>query len=185
MNTQIPDEAERSARYAAPAIFLHWVLAVFIFNMLGLGWYMMSIEDDPGSDWYFNLHKSVGVFVAFLIVVRIIWRVGHTPRTLPLSVQPWQVVIARTMHFLLYLVMIVIPVTGICGALLSKRGITFFGQVLPRLVKANHDLSEIFFDIHSFAAWVLVGLITVHILAGLKHLLIDRDGVFQRMWIFK
>ena len=66
-------------KYAKPAAILHWLLAVLIASLVGLGWYMMSIEDDPGSDWYFNLHKSFGIVVFGLVLLRIIWRGMHRP----------------------------------------------------------------------------------------------------------
>jgi cytochrome b561 len=66
--------------------------------------------------------------------------------------------------------------------LLSNKGIVFFGTALPRVLDANHDLAETFFEAHSFTAWILVALVSLHVLAGLKHLLVEKDGVFQRMW---
>ena len=66
-------------KYAKPAVILHWLLAVLIASLVGVGWYMMSIEDDPGSDWYFNLHKSFGIVVFGLVLLRIIWRGTHRP----------------------------------------------------------------------------------------------------------
>jgi cytochrome b561 len=181
--TQVEDAS--LARYTPLAIFLHWLLAVLIVAMIGVGWYMMSIEDEPGSDWYFNLHKSVGIVVAVLIVLRLAWRLGHRPHALPSSVARWQATASRATHWLLYLAMLAMPIAGFIGALLSKSGIVFFGWQVPRLMAENHDLSEIFFDAHSVIAWILVALIVLHVLAGLKHLVYDKDGVFQRMWLLK
>jgi cytochrome b561 len=78
--------------------------------------------------------------------------------------------------------MIVMPLTGFIGAPYSKHGVTFFGWLLPDWTRKNHDLAEQFFDVHGTVAWVLVVLIVLHILAAFKHLFINRDGVFQRMW---
>ncbi|MFI4941039.1 MAG: cytochrome b [Burkholderiales bacterium] len=185
MNPFTPMQEVHSARYTTIAIFLHWLLAVLIFGMVGVGWYMMSIEDEPGSDWYFNIHKSVGILVAVLAALRLIWRLRHKPHDLPKSVTPRQAMMSRVTHWLLYLTMIVMPVIGITGALLSKNGIKFFGWDVPRVIAPDRDLAEIFFDAHSVVAWILVGLIAIHILAALKHFLIDKDDVFQRMWFIK
>src|SRR4051794_4060534 len=61
-------------RYSPPAVVLHWLIALLIATLFGLGWYMMEIERQPGADWYFNLHRSLGLSVAVLVVLRVIWR---------------------------------------------------------------------------------------------------------------
>lgn len=182
MTTISTAATDRATHYAPIAVFLHWVLAILIIGMIGLGWYMMSIEHEPGSGWYFDLHKSIGIVTALLILLRAAWRLGHTPDPLPFSVPPWQAAGSRAIHWLLYVAMIAMPLVGAIGAMLSKSGVVFFGRTLPRLFTPDHDLAEIFFTVHSVTAWILVGLISLHVLAAVKHLVIDKDGVFQRMW---
>ena len=168
-------------RHAAPARLLHWLMAVLIPVMLALGWTMMEIEDDPGSDVYFNLHKSLGLLLLLLLAARAAWRLGHRPADLPPSVPSWQARLSRLGHGLLYLGMLLVPATGLAGALLSKSGVAFFGLALPRWFTPDHALAEQCFELHELAAWTLAGLVVLHVLAGLKHLLLDKDGVFQRM----
>lgn len=184
MNSLSSAAASKKSRYAPVAICLHWLLALLIVGMVALGWYMLSIEDTPGSDWYFMLHKSIGIIVIVLVLLRIIWRSGHKPDPLPSHLPQWQVVAANMTHRLLYIAMIAMPLAGITGAMLSKDGIALFGVELPRLVSENGDLSEIFFSFHSIIAWIFVALISLHVVAALKHLL-SKDGVFQRMWLFQ
>ncbi|MCW5299018.1 cytochrome b [Herbaspirillum lusitanum] len=182
MKTDYRYEQASSDQYSAPAKTLHWILAVLFIGMVGLGWYMMDIEDSPGSDWYFNLHKSIGLVVIFLVILRAAWRFTHRPAALPSTIPSWQIIASAISHQALYVLMFALPLIGIAGAAFSKSGLVFFGSPLPRVVTANHDVAEFFFSIHSFAAWILVILVCLHVLAGLKHLLIDKDGVFQRMW---
>ena len=99
---------------------------------------------------------------------------------LPTSVPAWQARLSGVTHRLLYVLLIGVPCAGIGGALLSKDGLALFGVPLPRLA-ANHDLSELFFTVHGVMIWMLIGLVVVHVAGALKHLLIDRDGVFRRM----
>jgi cytochrome b561 len=169
-------------RYAPPAVALHWLLAVLIAGMVSLGWYMHSIEDDPGADRYFNLHKSVGLVVFALVLVRAGWRLRHRPAELPASLPRWEVRASSIVQWLLYACMLLMPIIGFLGASYSKSGIVFFGLPLPRWRAPDHDTAELFFTIHGTVAWILLGLVAVHALGGLKHLLIDRDRVFQRMW---
>ena len=182
MNIKIQDESGVGKAYSRTARYIHWLVAALIIGMIILGWYMMSIEDDPGSDSYFALHKSIGIAVLVLVLFRLIWRLSHQPKSLPLTVPNWQLMAAKMSHWLLYGAMIAMPIVGLTGALLSKDGVSFFGIALPRVLTANHDLAEFFFSVHGVLAWVLVALISLHLLAAMKHLFIDKDGVFQRMW---
>ncbi|MDQ2987844.1 MAG: cytochrome b [Pseudomonadota bacterium] len=168
--------------YAAPAIILHWTLAILIATMVGVGWYMMYIEDQPGSERFFNLHKSVGIVVFALVLLRIVWRLGHKPAALPPTVPGWEVTASLLAQRVLYACMFLLPIIGFIGASYSEEGIRFFGHDLPRWVAANHDVSERFFSIHIVLAWTMVAIIVLHAAGGLKHLLLDKDGVFQRMW---
>ena len=70
-------------RYSPPAVVLHWLIALFIFTLFVLGRYIMTIEHRPGgADWWFNLHRSLGLTVAGFVVLRILWRVSHRPAEL-------------------------------------------------------------------------------------------------------
>jgi cytochrome b561 len=168
--------------YGRPAILLHWLLAVLIAGQLALGLYMMSIADDPGSERYFNLHMAIGLIIGALVVLRLAWRLTHKPADLPGSVAPWEVKASRTVQWLLYACMLAMPVTGYLGASFSKEGIAFAGLSLSRWASANEDISKQFFAMHFLIEAILVVLVGIHVLGGLKHLLIDKDGVFQRMW---
>jgi len=169
-------------RYAAPAILLHWVLALLIAFMAGLGWYMMSVEHDPGGRWYMDLHKSIGLIVFALVLLRVLWRVFHKPAPLPRSLPAWQALLSSLTQWLLYACMVALPVTGLVGAEYSRAGLAFFGIPLPAGMAPDRATSKLFFGMHEFLVWVLVGLVALHVLGALRHLLVDRDDVFDRMW---
>jgi len=171
-----------STRYTNPAIFFHWIIAALIAMQIGLGWYMMSVEDDPRSAWLFRLHISIGITATALVALRILWRLKHTPAALPESLPAWQVQASRHTHKLLYLLMVLMPFTGYLGASFSGEGVAFFGLQTPVWASKNDMLKELFFTIHSWTAWILVAAIVLHLLAAFKHLWIERDGVFHRMW---
>ena len=167
--------------YTTTARVLHWGIALLLGGMVALGWYMMSIEKQPNSGWYFDLHKSVGITILGLVLLRLLWRITHHPRNLPSWMPRWQSKLATLTQTLLYVVMLMMPITGLTGALLSKDGVSFFGIKLPHPAP-NHDLSEQLFAVHGIIVWILIGLASIHIAGALKHLLVDHDGVFQRMW---
>ncbi|GGC64048.1 cytochrome b [Undibacterium terreum] len=174
--------ADHNWKYPKPAIWLHWISALLIVGLLCVGWYMMSIEDEPGSDWYFNQHKSFGLVLLALVVIRLIWRITHKPEPLPDNVPTWQRKLAGLIQWLLYGGMLAMPIIGFLGASYTKKGVAFFGLKLPAWISPNHDIAEQFFEVHSILAFVLTALIVLHVLAGLKHLLMDKDRVFHRIW---
>ena len=173
---------EAAGRYGYPAMFFHWGLAVLLQVQIGIGSYMLSIEDQPGSGWYFALHISLGLTAALLIVLRSMWRVRQVPPVLLGTVSAWQAKAARISHALLYTLMLLMPLTGYLGAAFGGEAISYFGLPLPSWSAKNEALKEQFFTAHSVIAWLLVAMVTMHVGAALKHLLIDKDTVFQRMW---
>jgi cytochrome b561 len=170
-------------RYSTPAVLLHWLLALLIVFMAGLGWWMMTVEHEPGGRAWINLHQSIGLIVAGLILLRVLWRLGHRPEPLPAGVPGWQAKLAHLVQWLLYIAMVLVPTTGIIGSLYTKSGLHFFGPSTNAGVTPVHDTAEQFFELHEILVWVMVVLVVLHVLAGLKHLLVDRDHVFQRMWV--
>lgn len=169
--------------YSTPAIVLHWLLALLIATMAGLGWTMMEIEHTPLGDQLVALHKSLGIVVLLLVAARVAWRAGHRPEPLPPGLPQWQVRAFEFVQWALYACMVAVPVTGLLGAGYQRSGIAFFGWALPRWAAPNRPRAELLFDIHSALVWVTVALVALHALAGLKHLLVDRDRVFHRMWL--
>jgi len=171
-------------RYSYPAKVLHWTLALLLPVQIGMGWYMLSIEDQPGSDWYFALHISLGLTATLLIALRVIWRLYQAPPEAPRGLPGWQRKAARTSHGLLYALMLFMPLTGYLGAAFSGEPMSYFGIPLPAWAAKNEGLKEQLFTAHSVVAWILVALIALHVLAALKHLFIDKDTVFRRMWSY-
>lgn len=171
-----------AGRYSRPALFFHWVLAALVPFQIGLGWYMLSIEETPGSAAYFAWHVSLGLTAAALIALRLLWRLRHRPHPLPPGIPAWQAQTAGLTHALMYVLLLAMPVTGYLGAAFTGKVVAYFGLPLPAWAKTNDALKEQLFTAHGVIAWALVVLVVLHVGAALKHLLIDKDGVFQRMW---
>ena len=184
MNTLAPTRspmARAAWRYDAIAVTLHWALALLLAGMVALGWFMMSVEHDPGAARYFELHKSLGLVVAMLVVLRLGWRWTHRPQPLPVTVPQRQARLASALQALLYLLMVLLPLAGYLGASSSKSGVAFFGLALPVWTVPDHNRAEWFFGLHSALAWALVVLVAGHTAAAVRHLFVAGDGVFQRM----
>ena len=182
LNKAISPASKTPWQFSGFAKGVHWGSAVVIALVAALGFYMMSIEDDPGAGWYFAQHKSWGLVFALLLVMRLAWRLFNRPAPFPLKMPKWQEWVASGTQLLLYVLLLLMPLTGYLGASYSEHGVQLFGTNLPVWAVANHDTAEWFFDIHSTMIWMLAALVAVHVAGALKHLLLDRDGTFTRMW---
>jgi cytochrome b561 len=169
-------------RYTRVAIALHWLLAFGLIYQLWLGVWMGDIPKTPPglrAEW-FNWHKSIGIVLGLVIVLRGLWRLTHQPPELPESLPRWQTWAAHLNHALLYVCMIGMPVSGFLGSSFTAYPIKFFGTPLPRLWEASAELKEFFSGIHTACSYVFMALIVTHILAAVWHAL-RRDGVVARM----
>ncbi|HYN12950.1 MAG TPA: cytochrome b/b6 domain-containing protein, partial [Burkholderiales bacterium] len=109
------------------------------------------------------------------------WRWRHPAPALPASVPRWQARAARISHFLLYACLIAQPLVGYLGSSFTRYPIKYFGLTLPHWGWDAPALKELFGTIHFGIACLLTALVAIHVAAALKHLLVNRDGVFQRM----
>jgi cytochrome b561 len=130
-----------------------------------------------------SLHFSFGVLILAAIVVRLAWRVIHGEPAPERGVPPWQVHAARVIHWLLYLLLVVVPVLGWINASYRDMPVTFFGLVqVPQLVAAHDAAWRWTGDIHVLVAeYAILPLVGLHVAAALYHHFIRRDRVLQRM----
>ncbi|MBE2259794.1 MAG: cytochrome b [Rhodobacteraceae bacterium] len=169
-------------RYTFPAITLHWLMAVLLIGLFGLGLYMSDLPLSPDKLMFYSWHKWAGVSAFLLVLLRLAWRVGHPPPPLPEAMPRWQQAASHGLHHLLYLLMVAIPLTG--WLMSSAKGFqtVYFGIVpLPDLLGKDKELGELLEDIHSALNFGLAGLVVAHVIAALKHHLVDRDDVLSRM----
>jgi cytochrome b561 len=172
------------SRYTTIAIVFHWISAILVLTMIGLGLYMTDIpKGTPNRAFYFNLHKSIGVTVALLVIVRLWWRAKNPPPLLPTSMPAWQVQASKISHALLYMCLIVMPLSGFAGTQFTKYGVNYFELFkIPPMGSENKIAYDLLQGVHEVTADLLIALVVIHVLAAFKHLLIDRNKVFQRMW---
>lgn len=176
-----PPEA-RPDRYSWQAMLLHWSIALLIMGMLYLGYSLEDIpRNTPERAFYVNLHKSFGVLTLVLVLLRWAWRARHPPPPLPSHMPRWEILAATWSHRLLYLCMLLQPLSGYLASSFNKYGIKFFGLPLPQWGWEDKEIRSVFNEVHATVAVLLLVLIGIHVLAALKHLLFDRDRIFQRM----
>jgi len=171
-----------SQRYAPTAIALHWIVVALVFALYALGWYMVGIpKGTPPVAYYYNLHKSIGIVAAVPIVLLLFWRATHVPPPFPAALPAWEARAAHVSHVLFYVCLVVLIASGFIESNFTKFGIRFFGYSLPRLGSEDKTLYQIFNRIHVYCSYLFIALIAIHVVAAFKHLLVDGNGVFQRM----
>lgn len=179
-------------RYDLVQRLLHWTIALIVLSMIGLGLFMVELpkqsELPPGEEsvraFYFLLHKSLGLTAAILIIIRIVWRLTHKAPPLPETISNIQQRAASAVHWLLYVLMVAMPVTGYMQSMYSKYPTKFWGIKLPRTAEADSAMRANFTEIHEILAFVFIAILIVHIGAAVKHKF-DGSGVMQRMSLFK
>ena len=180
-----PTQTYSQERYSSVAIILHWLIAALLIAELALGLWMVDLPKTPSglrAGW-FNLHKSIGITLGVLILLRIGWRLMHTPPTLPNQLSQRDVSLAKYGHLALYLTMFIVPTSGLLGSAFSKYPIQYFGYALPKFADADEQLKSIFSEVHYYAICVLIALITIHLLAIIKHSVVDKINLLGRMKI--
>lgn len=170
-------------RYSRTAVALHWVIAAAVLGQIAFGWYLQTVPRlTPDRTVFVNLHKSTGLAIGVLILVRLAWRLTHKPPPLPASMPAWERSAAKASHALLYACMLIMPIAGYTASNFSKFGVKLFNAVLLPPWGADDRAVYAFFNgLHVATSYVFVALIAIHVGAALRHLFFPRHGIFRRM----
>ncbi len=169
------------ARFGAISIVNHWVVATLIIVMLAIGLYMSELPRGPERFEWVQVHKSIGVIVLFLGAWRVLWRAwSRFPQEI--AVMPrWQEIAANAIHAALLVAVIAMPVSGYITSSTGGHDISFFGLFNMPALPENKALSEAAAGVHGIVAYVLIAVLAVHVLAALKHHVVDKDATLRRM----
>mgnify|MGYP006289459081 FL=1 len=170
-------------RYTHVAVILHWIIALGVLGQIAFGWWMIDIPKSPPGvrAYWFNIHKSIGITLGVLMIVRVVWGLMHRAPPLPDHIPAWQRLAAKASHLALYVCMIIMPLSGYLGSSFTKYPIKYWGMTLPNWGWESPVLKDICSDVHQITVIVFMVLIAIHIAAAVKHMT-ARDGVTQRMW---
>lgn len=169
-------------RYTRTAIALHWMMAALVIAMIALGQFMTEVpRQTPLRGALFNLHKSIGILLLLLILLRLAWRVRHPPPQLPPGVPTWTRQLASATHIAFYVLLILQPLLGYTASAFGQYGVAFFG--IP-LSSWGHEpaLREPLLAAHHLVADLLVILIGLHLLGVAWHVAVMRNPLWRRMW---
>ena len=195
MTASAPAAAMGAARplsgYSIVAITLHWLIAALILTNIGLAWYFGSLPKLAQIP-FIQFHKSIGITVLLLTLLRIGWRLTHPPPPLPEAMAGWERIAARATHLFFYGFMLAMPLSGwamvSASPVIKVHPTVLYGLVpWPAFPLPGHGpdqlhaAEDLFHDTHSTLALIAYAMITLHVAAALKHHLLDRDDVLARM----
>ena len=162
-------------RFGVVTRALHWIMALAVIGMLVFGTYIARMEVGLSNYMLFTWHKSIGVTIWALVVLRLVWhRVSPPPGPMGAG---WQTTLARLVHVALYLLLLAVPVTGYIASAASGIDVQVWGLTLPNPVTASETTEATYFALHGVLTKLMAGLLLLHV-AGALH---RRDGTLRRM----
>lgn len=173
---------ELPKRYAPAQKWLHWTMALLIIVMVAIGLTMVNLGDGELKNRLYELHKSTGLIILTLALVRIAVRLTHGTPPLEPSIPPWQRFAAHVSHYALYMLIALVPLAGWAATSSCCAPVNLFWTIpLTLPVPTDEAFSKTVFRIHFGLVFVTVTIVLVHVSAALHHHLVRRDRTLLRM----
>ncbi|MGB8339845.1 MAG: cytochrome b [Burkholderiales bacterium] len=168
--------------YSRTAIILHWLSALMIFASVALGLSMVDLPLSPKKLQWYSWHKWMGVTIFMLIALRLLWRSGNPVPPLPAMMPRWQKIAAHVTHWVLYALLLLIPLSGWFRSAAAGVQVVYLGVLpLPNPIGVDKPLGEQLKLLHQALNYMMLALVFTHVVAALKHQLIDKDDILARM----
>ena len=168
--------------YTCTAVVLHWLIAALIIATFPLGLYMSDLPLSPHKLQLYSYHKWIGIIILSLVLLRVLWRLGHRPPTMLAGMARWQEISAQLVHLGLYALMLAVPLSGWLMSSALGFPVVLFGVLpLPDLIAANKATGELLKTVHEVLNYTLLSLVLLHVLAALHHHFILHDATLRRI----
>jgi cytochrome b561 len=186
----VMDVKNTTARFGAVSQAMHWLIVALIIAQYVLA----ELAEDAGHERaahpaaalqqlaLLTRHRSVGLTIFALVVLRLLWRWYSPPPPFPAAMPRWQVNAARLTHYAFYLLLFLLPISGLVMSAASNYPVSYFGLfTIPNVVAPDEALKDVMKEWHEMLFNLLVAVAVVHAAAALKHHFVDRDDVLRRM----
>ncbi|MDF2812704.1 MAG: cytochrome b [Microvirga sp.] len=169
--------------YSGPSRFVHWAMAFLILLiMIPVGLIMVNLPDGEPKNTLYELHKSFGMTIFALAVIRVAIRAVEGFPPLPSSLPPWQAIAARSTHLALYVLIFLVPALGFVGASMCCSPVNYFWLIpIPLEFSGGMERGETVLTWHKAAVLLMGAILCLHVAAALWHGFVRRDGVLERM----
>lgn len=161
----------------------HWIMAVLILTLLGVGMWMENLPDTyPGKYDFYALHKSFGIIALLFVVFRLSIRLRSVVPALPKEITKFDSMLSAVTIGILYICMFAMPLSGYFMSAFGGHPVMLFNIPVPSLVSQNPELGKFFREMHGIGGWALIVLISLHLLGTLKHYFVEKVNLLQRIW---
>lgn len=168
--------------YTHTAIAIHWLMALGLSGTFALGFYMQDLPLSPSKLQFYAWHKWAGMVMLLMLVARLAWRLTHSAPALPASMTGFMRFMAHAAHWVLYALMLAIPLSGWLMSSAQGFQVVWFGiWPLPDLVGKDAALGEMLNTVHWALNYTLLVFVVLHVGAAFKHHFFDRDDILTRM----
>lgn len=181
MDSETMVVASRPA-YTATAMWFHWITAALVAAILPIAWVMTNMGDhNPWSGLLFTVHKSLGLTIVAIVVLRLAWRASHPAPPLAGRAGAAVAMLARTNHWLLYAILLVMPISGYLLSATGKNPISYFGLFDVPVIGPAPALHRAAIGVHLIGQWFVYAFVALHLLGAGYHVAVARDGTLERM----
>ncbi len=169
-------------KYVFSVRVLHWLMAIMIIGLIVSGLIMVDVpKSNPQHHLLFKFHKSIGISIGMLIIARVIVRIRYVAPALPSTISVLSKKLANVTHWILYALMIVIPISGYLMCTWKGPPVAWFGILLPHLFNKDDVHANIAEKVHHTSAYILLVLLCIHVGAVLFHLIKHRVNLIRRI----
>ena len=165
--------------YGSISKTFHWLSAAVLFVQIPLGFYLVDLDFNQNRLMVESIHVTLGLGIFYLTILRLIYKIFNPTPVLKSSIFPGQRIIAKMNHIFLYISILLITVSGSLKKLLSGEMLNIFFFDIE--IKDNFELAELFYEIHIIGNYILVILISLHILAVIVHKILFKDNLLERI----
>ena len=172
-------------RYGGVAQFLHWLIVALLIVQVTTALLADDMPDGLAKLTLLARHKSFGMTILGLALIRVLWRLVNPAPPLPVTLKPYERALARVTHVLLYALLFAMPLSGWVMSVAHNYPVSWFHLFTwPNPVAPDKQLAGIMEDVHTTLAYVLAATVTLHVVAAIKHHFVLRDDTLKRMLPF-
>ena len=168
-------------QFGSVAKFFHWFMASLFIAMFAVAYTMMAASPSSTKGLLYGLHKSTGVLLFALVILRLTWRLVQPQPLLPRTMPIWQKIAAQLNFVVLYVLMFGMPLTGLTMSLRGDHPVSFYGLFTIPAFSPSKSMSTFCWQAHALLSYIMIGVVALHILAALYHHFIRRDKVLLSM----
>ena len=158
---------------------LHWLSAILLFIQIPLGFYLVDLDFGEERLTFENIHIILGLTIFYLVIFRLVKNIINPTPKLDTSIFKGQKFLAKMNHVLLYVTILSITISGILKKLFNGESLVIIFKKIK--IEDNFELSEIFYDVHVFSNYLMIALITLHVLAVIIHKFFFDDNLLKKI----